>query len=136
MNTSTTASARDRWYSDMRTKRWPRRLTYSFVSIAFLGMISIGPQAVHGRDHRSAGDVPAFSPNLVAGNSSVPYEKGYSGYHCFRTPAIVKAQDRTLLAFAGGRKGGCGDDTDGDLVLRRSTDRGKSWKELQILDRG
>lgn len=68
--------------------------------------------------------------------TSVPYRAGSNGYTCFRTPAIVKAKNGDLLAFAGGRKGGCGDDTDGDLVLRRSKDRGRSWEPLQILDRG
>jgi sialidase-1 len=68
--------------------------------------------------------------------TSVPFKAGTRGYNCYRTPAIVKAANGDLLAFAGGRKGGCGDDTDGDLVLRRSTDRGRNWKEMQILDRG
>lgn len=73
---------------------------------------------------------------LSAGISSVPYEKGFMGYNCFRTPALVKANDGTLLAFSGGRKGGCGDDNDSDLVLRRSKDQGKTWLDLQILDKG
>jgi sialidase-1 len=68
--------------------------------------------------------------------TSVPFRAGTNGYNCFRTPAIVKANNGDLLAFAGGRKGGCGDDTDGDLVLRRSKDRGRSWESLQVLDRG
>lgn len=68
--------------------------------------------------------------------TSVPFEAGSHGYNCFRTPAIVKAKNGDLLAFSGGRKGGCGDDTDADVVLRRSTDRGRTWKPLQILDRG
>ncbi len=71
---------------------------------------------------------------LVA--TSVPFRAQTTGYTCFRTPAIVKAKNGDLLAFAGGRKGGCGDDTDGDVVLRRSTDHGRSWKRMQILDRG
>lgn len=74
--------------------------------------------------------------NLSGGVSSVPYQKGYKGYNCFRTPALVKATDGTLLAFSGGRKGGCGDDNDSDLVLRRSTDHGKTWLDMQILDKG
>lgn len=68
--------------------------------------------------------------------TSVPFEAGTHGYRCFRTPALVKATNGHLLAFAGGRKGGCGDDTDADLVLRRSTDRGRTWEPLQVLDRG
>lgn len=73
---------------------------------------------------------------LKGGISSVPFEMGYKGYNCFRTPALVKGNDGTLLAFSGGRKGGCGDDNDSDLVLRRSTNQGKSWEDLQVLDKG
>ncbi len=67
---------------------------------------------------------------------SVPFQRGMNGYHCFRTPAIVKAGNGDLLAFAGGRKGGCDDDTDGDIVLRVSSDEGRTWKALQVLDKG
>lgn len=70
------------------------------------------------------------------GARSVPFRADTEGYTCFRTPAIVKAKNGDLLAFAGGRKGGCGDDTDADVVLRRSSDEGRSWKALQVLDRG
>lgn len=68
--------------------------------------------------------------------TSVPFRAGAEGYTCFRTPALVKAKNGDLLAFAGGRKGGCDDDTDADVVLRRSSDGGRSWKSLQIIDRG
>jgi sialidase-1 len=68
--------------------------------------------------------------------TSVPFKAGTHGYTCFRTPSIVKATNGDLLAFAGGRKGGCGDDTDADVVLRRSKDRGHSWEPLQVIDRG
>jgi sialidase-1 len=68
--------------------------------------------------------------------TSVPFRANSEGYTCFRTPALVKASNGDLLAFAGGRKGGCGDDTDADVVLRRSSDGGRNWKPLQVLDRG
>ncbi|MFN7702572.1 MAG: exo-alpha-sialidase [Deltaproteobacteria bacterium] len=68
--------------------------------------------------------------------TSVPFRADTNGYTCFRTPALVRAVNGDLLAFAGGRKGGCGDDTDADVVLRRSTDGGRSWQPLQVLDRG
>ncbi|MFA7390233.1 MAG: sialidase family protein [Proteiniphilum sp.] len=52
------------------------------------------------------------------------------GYSCFRIPAVVKSKKQTLLAFAEGRKRNCKDEGDIDLVLRRSTDNGKSWSPL------
>lgn len=51
-------------------------------------------------------------------------------YSCFRIPAIVQTKKKTLLAFAEGRKRNCRDEGDIDLVLRRSTDNGKTWSDL------
>lgn len=78
----------------------------------------------------------AFSKRDEFQVSSTAYKDGDEGYNCFRTPALVKAKNGHLLAFAGGRKGGCGDDNDSDVVVRRSEDLGRSWKKLQILDKG
>jgi sialidase-1 len=58
------------------------------------------------------------------------------GYSCFRIPAIVKSAHGTLLAFAEGRIDNCGDTGDIDLVLKRSTDGGKTWSPLQVVNRG
>lgn len=60
-------------------------------------------------------------------------EKGYS---CFRIPAIVKTQRGTLLAFAEGRVDNCGDAGDIDLVVKRSTDGGRTWGPLQVVNEG
>ncbi|MFJ9419051.1 exo-alpha-sialidase [Streptomyces sp. NPDC101227] len=58
------------------------------------------------------------------------------GYSCFRIPAIVKSQRGTLLAFAEGRAHDCGDAGDIDLVVRRSTDGGRTWGPLQVINHG
>ncbi|KOG21894.1 exo-alpha-sialidase [Streptomyces viridochromogenes] len=58
------------------------------------------------------------------------------GYACFRIPAIVKSKDGTLLAFAEGRVLNCGDAADIDLVLKRSTDGGRTWGPLQVVNEG
>ncbi|MFF4694274.1 exo-alpha-sialidase [Streptomyces chattanoogensis] len=60
-------------------------------------------------------------------------EKGYS---CFRIPAIVKTRRGTVLAFAEGRVHDCGDAGDIDLVLKRSTDGGRTWGPLQVINHG
>jgi sialidase-1 len=105
------------------------RFTPALLTLLFVGC---GPDlaAVSGEEDE-LGDT---SQPLAA--LSVPFERGLEGYTCFRTPAIVKANNGDLLAFAGGRKGGCDDDTDGDVVLRTSSNGGRSWKPLQVLDRG
>ncbi|PHQ48199.1 laminin G [Streptomyces cinnamoneus] len=58
------------------------------------------------------------------------------GYACYRIPAVVTTTRGTLLAFAEGRKENCGDATDIDLVLKRSTDGGRTWGPLQVVDPG
>ncbi|GAB3567860.1 exo-alpha-sialidase [Amycolatopsis endophytica] len=58
------------------------------------------------------------------------------GYFCFRIPAIVKSAHGTLLAFAEGRVNDCGDAGDIDLVLKRSTDGGRTWSPMQIVNPG
>ncbi|PIM71783.1 laminin G [Streptomyces sp. JV178] len=58
------------------------------------------------------------------------------GYACFRIPAIVRSTAGTLLAFAEGRVLNCGDAADIDLVLKRSTDGGRTWGPLQVVNEG
>ena len=58
------------------------------------------------------------------------------GYACFRIPAVVRTNDGTLLAFAEGRILNCGDATDIDIVVKRSTDDGATWSPLQVVTHG
>jgi len=61
------------------------------------------------------------------------FQQGEGGYHTFRIPAIVAANDGTLLAFAEGRVNGSGDNGNIDLVLKRSFDGGATWGPLQLI---
>ncbi|WP_247098161.1 sialidase family protein [Arenibacter sp. S6351L] len=61
------------------------------------------------------------------------FEGGNEGYKCFRIPAVVTTKKGALLAFAEGRKNGCSDTGSIDLVMKRSTDGGKSWGKLEVL---
>ena len=61
------------------------------------------------------------------------FEAGHEGYACFRIPALIVAPDGSLLAFAEGRKQGCSDTGDIDLVLKRSVDNGLTWSALQVV---
>jgi len=63
----------------------------------------------------------------------VIFKQGQDGYACFRIPAIVTSTKGTLLAFAEGRKNGCSDTGDIDLILRRSSDGGQTWGPLQVI---
>ncbi|MFC4010109.1 exo-alpha-sialidase [Nonomuraea purpurea] len=69
-------------------------------------------------------------------DEQVLYKQGDFGYGCFRIPAVVRATNGMLLAFAEGRVKDCGDDEDIDLVLRRSADGGRTWGPLQVVSEG
>src|SRR5438128_1025964 len=58
---------------------------------------------------------------------------GQEGYHTFRIPSALVTPKGTVLAFCEGRKKGRGDAGDIDLVLKRSTDGGKTWQPLQVV---
>jgi sialidase-1 len=58
------------------------------------------------------------------------------GYACFRIPALVRTVKGTLLAFAEGRVHDCGDAGDIDVVVKRSTDGGRTWGPLRVASRG
>lgn len=59
------------------------------------------------------------------------FAEGQEGYAKVRIPAIVSTKSGKLLAFAEGRTGG--DSGPIDLVMKSSTDQGRSWSELQVL---
>lgn len=82
------------------------------------------------RHDQSEGDAGRGGP-LVA---STPYSGGQEGYACYRAPAIVTSQKGTVLAFSEGRVNDYTDEGDIDVVLKRSTDGGRSWGPLQVLE--
>jgi sialidase-1 len=61
------------------------------------------------------------------------FTSGAEGYHTFRIPGMAVANDGTILAFAEGRKDGHDDYHAMYLTLKRSTDNGATWEDLQVL---
>lgn len=61
------------------------------------------------------------------------FESGKEGYRCFRIPAVIATPGGTVLAFAEGRKDGCSDTGDIDLVLKRLENSGKAWTALHVV---
>jgi len=72
------------------------------------------------------------NPNNELTQTTV-FQKGDDGYHTYRIPSLLVSQKGTLLAFCEGRKTGSGDHGNLDLVLKRSSDMGKSWEKMQIV---
>lgn len=61
------------------------------------------------------------------------FTSGQEGHATYRIPAIIQVPNGDLLAFAEGRVKGSADFGDINLVLKRSSDRGKSWSSLETL---
>lgn len=65
------------------------------------------------------------------------FRAGEGGYHTYRIPALIVSPKGTLLAFCEGRRNSAADAGDIDILLRRSTDGGKTWDAVQkIADMG
>ncbi len=76
----------------------------------------------------------ALSVERLGGRvESVPFAAGMDGYACYRCPTLVVSTQGTVLAFCEGRVNGHKDEDDMDVVLKRSTDGGRTWGPLQVL---
>lgn len=58
---------------------------------------------------------------------------GQDGYNTYRIPSVVVTTKGSVLAFCEGRKKSSSDTGDIDLVLKRSTDGGKTFSKQQIV---
>ncbi len=83
-------------------------------------------------------DLRSFSLNgrLMRGNFIPVFSPGQEGTAVYRIPALARAKDGTLLAFAEARHDSVHDLGDIDIVLRRSVDGGGSWLPIQSVIRG
>src|SRR3954467_5231266 len=61
------------------------------------------------------------------------FQSGADEYAIYRIPALLRAKDGAILAFAEGRRNGKGDSGEINLVMKRSTDEGKTFGALQVV---
>ena len=61
------------------------------------------------------------------------FVSGSEGYKSYRIPAIISLPNGDLLAFCEGRVHGSGDFGDINIVMKRSSDSGKTWSTLQTV---
>jgi sialidase-1 len=129
---------------------WRSRIL-AILAAAALAALQLPAQAASARppaadpasaaDAAPAADAPAADSAPADGGGGFDQQVLFKaareqGYSCFRIPAVVKAKDGTLLAFAEGRVDNCGDAGDIDVVLKRSTDGGRTWGPLQVVNEG
>ena len=60
------------------------------------------------------------------------FQSGSDGYASYRIPAIVKAKNGDLIAFAEGRVDHAGDYGNVDIVYKISKDEGKTWGAIKV----
>lgn len=58
---------------------------------------------------------------------------GRDGYNTYRIPALIVSAKGTLLAFVEGRKDNARDEGDIDLLVKRSTDGGRTWSDQRVV---
>ncbi len=61
------------------------------------------------------------------------FSSGEGGYNSYRIPAIFVSPGGTVLVFCEGRKHSLSDTGDIDILLRRSSDGGKTWEEPRVI---
>jgi len=61
------------------------------------------------------------------------YEAGVGGYYTYRIASLVATKQGSLLAFCAARKNRGGDWDPIDILMRRSTDQGKTWELPKVI---
>ncbi len=79
----------------------------------------------------------AATGNFIAPPTDLPhvdvFTSGQGGYHSYRIPAIVATREGTLLAFCEGRRNSRSDTGNIDLLVKRSTDQGRTWSQPIVI---
>ena len=86
-----------------------------------------------------AAEVISVSVPFVAPNGE--YVTQQDRYYRFRIPGMIVSPDGSVLLFAEARRGGGSDprrddNAPIDLVMRRSTDDGRTWEPIVVIDSG
>lgn len=112
--------------------------TYKIITCVFL-FTSMFTQACQKDDETQGNPTPVpLEEEVPSSEFNYIYNQGTDGFELYRIPAIVKSKSNTLLAFAEARKARSnGDSGDIDLVVKRSSDNGKTWsKQITIWNDG
>lgn len=100
------------------------------------GMTGRGPESGRSSMRRRAflGVVGGAALAAPAGPEQVEvWRAGTDGYHSYRIPALLVTRRGTILAFCEGRRNSRSDAGDIDLLVKRSTDGGRTWSAQQVV---
>ncbi|MER7733452.1 LamG-like jellyroll fold domain-containing protein [Streptomyces erythrochromogenes] len=80
---------------------------------------------------QASGTAPS-TPDVTR-KEQILFRSGTAGYGCFRIPTMVRTGQGTLLAFAEARTSpSCADRGPMDIVVRRSTNDGRTWGPIKV----
>jgi sialidase-1 len=109
------------------------KINKKICAILLTGFLLLAGYTGGGNPSSGEGLQPSALTPGEPGADVVVYKKREQGYSCFRIPAIIKTKAGALLAFAEGRRYDCGDNGEIDLVVKRSSDEGRTWSDLQVI---
>ncbi|GHK03911.1 hypothetical protein SY2F82_66100 [Streptomyces sp. Y2F8-2] len=102
-----------------------RALGAALVTLPLILLGAVAPPAAAGGTQPSA--------DGLIGTEQILFRSGTAGYGCFRIPTIVRTKAGTLLAFAEARRSpSCADRGAIDIVVRRSTNGGRTWGPIRV----
>ncbi|HOW31427.1 MAG TPA: sialidase family protein, partial [Bacteroidales bacterium] len=71
---------------------------------------------------------------VVNAQETIPvFPLNTDSYACYRIPALIALRNGEMLAFAEGRKANCGDFGNVDIIMKRSSDAGRTWSKPAVL---
>ncbi|MEX0724641.1 MAG: sialidase family protein [Planctomycetaceae bacterium] len=107
---------------------------YNIRARVLVAMIYLTLTSLFGAQERPLVAAPPDSPNQQpVFEEQTLFRSGHGGYHCYRIPALLVTKKGTVLAIAEGRKDNCNDQTNVDLLLRRSEDGGRTWSKQEVV---
>ncbi|MEU9720244.1 sialidase family protein [Streptomyces sp. NPDC047976] len=103
------------------------------LGLSAAGWLTLAPSPSDPADAEGAGPAKAKKATGLTAAVSAPFSAFTEGYDCYRIPTLVTTKDGTLLAIAEARTASCNDIGDIDIVLKRSTDEGRTWGPMQVV---
>ncbi len=106
-----------------RAYHWDVSFTNLKADVSYTGVVSVA-------DLHTNRVEQSFQFDTYVGHTTTVFARGDEGYNTYRIPALLVTAKGTVLAFAEARKNSGSDAGDIDLVVKRSTDNGRTWSAM------